>query len=155
PELLVEVTNAVPLSTSLTVTFAPGTTAPVASRTVPTILPVSFWAHKLAERPKHNTRNAIPAAPLRRRNVPKSRLREWSTMRSMTALLEACRSQKPRYLLTRGKLPGCRDRRGGDKLPFDQTEYGPGAGFFFRLWVFISFRKESQFLFAVKPCSQQ
>jgi hypothetical protein len=41
---LVVVLNVVPRSVSLTVTFAPDTTAPEESRTLPTMLPMSFCA---------------------------------------------------------------------------------------------------------------
>jgi hypothetical protein len=40
----VVVLNVVPRSASLTLTFAPGTIAPEESRTVPTMLPISFCA---------------------------------------------------------------------------------------------------------------
>src|SRR6202521_4052360 len=47
PELPVEVVSEVPLSTSVTVTFACGTVAPEASFIVPAMLPASFWLQRL------------------------------------------------------------------------------------------------------------
>src|SRR5882757_10288203 len=57
PEELVVVVNVCPRSKSVTETFAPTTTAPDASCTVPTIAPVSFWA-KARGAPTRNTANS-------------------------------------------------------------------------------------------------
>src|SRR6266849_6072340 len=54
PVELVVVVNVCPRSKSVTETFAPTTTAPEASCTVPTIAPVSFWA-KARGAPARNT----------------------------------------------------------------------------------------------------